>query len=97
MTPWTQRPNLRAVSPFARYPKKVDPDAAQMAGFPARDRSDHMAHWHKILGVGAVTARTVLVNGRLAGNVVGWDQESGREVGYWIGKGYWGKGVVTAA
>jgi RimJ/RimL family protein N-acetyltransferase len=68
-----------------------------MAGFAARDRSDHMAHWHKILGDGAVTARTVLVNGQLAGNVVSWDQESRREVGYWIGRGYWGKGVATAA
>jgi RimJ/RimL family protein N-acetyltransferase len=56
-----------------------------------------MAHWHKILGDEAVTTRTVLVRDQVAGNIVSWDQDGKREVGYWIGKGHWGKGVATAA
>jgi RimJ/RimL family protein N-acetyltransferase len=29
--------------------------------------------------------------------VVSWTQDGVREVGYWIGKAYWGKGIATAA
>ena len=33
----------------------------------------------------------------MAGNVVSFVQSGEREVGYWIGKEYWGKGVATQA
>jgi RimJ/RimL family protein N-acetyltransferase len=37
------------------------------------------------------------VDGGLAGNVVCFDQDGEREVGYWIGREFWGRGVATAA
>jgi RimJ/RimL family protein N-acetyltransferase len=41
--------------------------------------------------------KTILFDGWVAGNVVSWDQPREREVGYWIGREYWGKGVATRA
>lgn len=32
-----------------------------------------------------------------ARNIVSWTQDGEREVGYWIGKRYWGRGVATRA
>jgi RimJ/RimL family protein N-acetyltransferase len=33
----------------------------------------------------------------VAGNVVSFEQSGEREVGYWIGKRYWSRGIVTRA
>ena len=74
-----------------------DPAANRMFGFPSRDWDAFAAHWYKILANDSVTKRTVLVDGRVAGNVVRFEQDGEREVGYWIGEEYWGKGVVTEA
>jgi RimJ/RimL family protein N-acetyltransferase len=56
-----------------------------------------VAHWTKILADETVIKKTVLFDGRVAGNVVSFEQECEREVGYWIGREYWGKGVATEA
>jgi RimJ/RimL family protein N-acetyltransferase len=79
------------------YHHQLDREASRMAAFPSRDRDSFMAHWNRILGEETVIARTVLVDGRVAGNVVSFEREGHREVGYWIGKRYWGRGVATEA
>ncbi len=79
------------------FEHQLDPDATRMAAFPARDRDAFMAHWSKILKDETVTTQTILFDGQLAGNIVSWEQFGEREVGYWIGKEYWGKGVATRA
>ena len=74
-----------------------DPEANRMAAFPPRDRDAFMAHWTTILRDASVVLRTVLLDGEVAGNVVVFDYEGRREVGYWIGRAFWGKGVATSA
>ena len=56
-----------------------------------------MAHWTKILGDATVVKKTILFDGRVAGHVASWEQSGEREIGYWVGKSFWGKGVATAA
>ena len=56
-----------------------------------------MAHWAKILADDTVTIKTILFNGQVAGNIVSFQQSGEREVGYWIGREYWGKGIATRA
>ena len=68
-----------------------------MAAFPPREREAFMAHWARILGEETVMVRTVTVDGKVAGNVLSFDRLGEREVGYWIGREHWGKGVATAA
>ena len=80
------------------YEQQLDADATRMAAFPSRDRAAFDAHWAtNILGNPAAITQTILVDGQVAGNIGSWPQDSGRLVGYWIGKEYWGKGVATRA
>ena len=71
-----------------------------MAGFGPRDHDAFMEHWHtRVLGDDAVLAKTVVVDGEVAGNVVSFPSPVAprREVGYWIGREFWGLGIATAA
>lgn len=72
-----------------------DPEASQMAAFPAREHDAFMAHWRKILADKSVVAMSVIVDGRVAGNIGSWPQDGERKVGYWLGREHWGKGVAT--
>jgi RimJ/RimL family protein N-acetyltransferase len=51
----------------------------------------------KILNDKTIVTRTILADGEVAGNAVSWSQDGHREIGYWIGRSFWGKGVATAA
>lgn len=79
----------------AFFEHQCDTDANQMAAFPARDRDAFMAHWTKILRDETATIKTILFNEYVAGNILCWEQDQKRLVGYWIGKSYWGRGVAT--
>lgn len=74
-----------------------DPEATRMAAFPAREHDAFMAHWAKILGDPTVLARTILVDGQVAGNLGSWTQDGARKLGYWLGREYWGRGIASAA
>ena len=74
-----------------------DPAATEMAAFPARDRETFMAHSREIVADGTVIAKVVLVDGVVAGDITSFDRVGVREVGYWIGREHWGKGVATLA
>jgi RimJ/RimL family protein N-acetyltransferase len=75
-----------------------DPEATRMAAFPARDREAFLAHWrNNILGNAAVAKKTILFDGRVAGNIVSWEQSGKPLVGYWIGREFWGRGIATRA
>jgi len=86
------------------FEQQLDPDANVMAAFTARDPTDRqafMAHWAQILGDDANLNQTILCDGQVVGNIASFiSDESGhpqREVCYWIGKQYWGRGIATQA
>jgi RimJ/RimL family protein N-acetyltransferase len=80
------------------FEDQLDPEATRMAAFAPRDREAFMAHWRTgILGEDSAVARTVVFDGRVAGNIVSWEQSGRRLVGYWVGRPYWGKGIATRA
>jgi RimJ/RimL family protein N-acetyltransferase len=68
-----------------------------MAAFPAREKETFIAHWKNILRDDSIIKKTVLFDRQVAGNVVSFEHEGKREVGYWIGKQFWGKGIATRA
>lgn len=69
-----------------------------MAAFTPRDRDAFMAHWAGILRNEAGSKKAIVVNGEVVGNVVTFLNDSGdREVGYWIAREHWGKGIATRA
>ena len=82
------------------FEQQRDPAATQVAAFPARDREAFTAHWAKILANESNILKTIVFDGQVAGNIVSWEQPdegSEREVGYWLGREFWGKGIATRA
>ena len=56
-----------------------------------------MAHWTGLLGDDSLVKRAVVVDGQVAGNIGSWEQDGRVEIGYWIGREFWGKGIATRA
>jgi RimJ/RimL family protein N-acetyltransferase len=79
------------------FAHQQDPGAAAMAAFKSRDAAAFAQHWTKLLQDETNLKQTVLVEGQVAGNVGSWNAEGKREIGYWIDRVYWGRGVATAA
>ncbi|HEX4631849.1 MAG TPA: GNAT family N-acetyltransferase [Chthoniobacterales bacterium] len=82
------------------FEHQLDADATRMAAFPSRDREAFMAHWAKIMSKETNATgilNTILAGGSVAGNVVYWEAAGEPNVGYWLGKTYWGKGIASAA
>ncbi|MBA2357056.1 MAG: GNAT family N-acetyltransferase [Actinobacteria bacterium] len=79
------------------FEQQLDPLANRMAALPPRDRATFEAHWARILSDETVALQTILYDGLVAGNIVGFDGDGERLVGYWIGRDYWGKGIATSA
>jgi RimJ/RimL family protein N-acetyltransferase len=79
------------------FEHQTDPEANRMANFDARDRDAFMTHWAKILADESLVAKAVVHDDAIVGNVVSWTHDGERDVGYWIGREHWGKGVATAA
>ena len=77
-----------------------DPDAIEMAAFTAEDPNDRNAfnsHWERLMKNESIVKKTILFEGDVAGHIMRFEQFGNTEVTYWIGKEYWGKGIVTDA
>jgi len=79
------------------YEQQLDPEALRMGAFVAKDVKAFVAHWLKNLADPANVTRSVLVDGRVAGHVAQFPRAGVPEVGYWLGREFWGKGIATAA
>jgi len=79
------------------FEQQSDPESTEMAAFPSRSREGFMSHWAKLMADDSVLVKTIVFDGQVAGNIVCFEQLGEREVGYWLGKQYWGKGVATQA
>jgi RimJ/RimL family protein N-acetyltransferase len=90
------RPPIETDLPIL-FEQQLDPEATEMAAFPSKDRGPFMLHWEKIMHDKAVTIRVILFKGKVAGHLLSWKQGYQQEVGYWIGREFWGRGVASAA
>jgi RimJ/RimL family protein N-acetyltransferase len=82
------------------FQNQADPASGAMAGVAGRDRDGFLAHQARVAADPAVVRRVILLDGgAVAGDIVSWrDADSGdREVGYRIGRQYWGQGIASAA
>lgn len=96
----TDSPTLREVRESdieTFYEQQADPESAAMAAFTSRDRTSSYARWREIMANPEITARVIVLNDRVAGHVVSWEDAGHRELGYWVGREFWRQGVATAA
>ena len=78
----------------------ADPVAVQMAAFTAPDHMDRDAfdrRWSRLRADDTVLPRAIVVDGEVVGTIGSWGDSDEREVTYWIGRAYWGRGIATAA
>src|ERR671911_2868513 len=78
----------------------ADPVAVHMAAFTAPDHMDRDAferRWSRLRADETVLARVIVADDEVAGTIGSWGEPGEREVTYWIGRSYWGKGIATDA
>ena len=79
------------------FEQQLDLQATQMAGFPSRGEDEFLSQWRRIRSDENNILRTILFDGKVAGNIVSWEQDAKRQIGHWIGQEFWGKGTATNA
>jgi RimJ/RimL family protein N-acetyltransferase len=79
------------------FEHQLDPEGARMAVFKSRDSDAFMAHWTKIMANPACATRVILADGNVAGHIGAWTDGTDRQVGYWIGRECWSRGIASAA
>ena len=79
------------------YQHQLEPEGVRMAGVNPRNAQEFEAHWQKILGDPGVKPMAVLLDDTVVGYVSIFRMDGHDEVGYWIAKEHWGKGIATRA
>lgn len=83
------------------FEQQRDPEGVWMAGFTAGNPNDHdeyLRTWSMIRTFEGTDIRVILYNGQVAGDIVLHVVPPGQlEVGYWLGREFWGKGAATRA
>jgi RimJ/RimL family protein N-acetyltransferase len=95
--PVVQLRNVEDADVDVFFDHQMDPQAVEMAAFPARDEDQFMAHWAKLRADDTLVVRTIVADGLVAGNIGSWNEEGQQLLGYWIGRQWWGRGVATQA
>ena len=79
------------------YEYQLDDVARGMAVSPLRDHETFTTHWReKILGIDANYAWTIVADGEVVGHMLCFERDGKREVGYWVDRAHWGRGIATA-
>lgn len=82
------------------FQQQLDETANHMAAFTSKnpaDRDAFLGRWEKILSDKGILARTIVVNGNVAGNISSHGWFGDLEVGYWLGREFWGQGIASQA
>lgn len=91
---------LRPVEPGdipVLFEQQADAGASRLAAVASRDRTAHAEHLEKIMADPEVLIRVIDLDGVVAGHVLSFPREGVREVGYWLGRRYWGRGMASSA
>lgn len=92
--------SLRAVTQAdlpALFENQRDPEATAMAAFPPRELDAFLAHRARIDADPSTVTRVIVVDDEVVGDIVSWVQDGDREIGYWVNRQHWGRGIATAA
>ncbi|MEQ1918072.1 MAG: GNAT family N-acetyltransferase [Elusimicrobiota bacterium] len=75
-----------------------DKESNRLGGFIPRNKRDFFAHWKKVLADKSNLKMAILLDGEVAGYLVCFVRVAPkREVGYWVARKHWGKGLATTA
>ena len=81
----------------ALYEYQHESESSAMAAVPSREREAFMAHAARIRADESVVYKAIVSDGQVVGDLVCFGELETREVGYRIGRAYWGQGIATRA
>jgi len=81
----------------ALYQHQLEPEAINLAVVNPRTAEAFDAHWRKILSNPGVIAKAVMLDDTVVGHISCFRADGQDEVGYWIARNHWGKGIATRA
>lgn len=96
-------PKLVRLRPLAQddlptlFQHQLDPEANRVAVANPRDQHAFDAHWDKILADPNVVARAITLDDLLVGNISCFRADDLDNVGYWIDRAHWARGIATRA
>jgi RimJ/RimL family protein N-acetyltransferase len=80
-----------------------DPIAVAMVAFNSRGRAAFDQHWAKLLADDSLLKKAIVLvsavsaEEQVAGNICSWTADGKREIGYWIDRTLWGRGIASEA
>ena len=74
-----------------------DPVAVALVAFNSRDRPAFDEHWARLLADKTKLKKTIVADGQIVGNIGSWQSEGKQEIGYWLDRACWGRGVMSEA
>ncbi len=80
---------------FFRF--QSDPESNRLVGFVPRTRPDFESRWARILADGEIEKKAIVEGRSVVGFLVCFMRDGRREVGYWIDRAHWGKGLASRA
>lgn len=82
------------------FEHQLDPLARHRVAFAAEDSTDRAAYlrrWRGHLADEGIVMRAIYAADELVGHVVAFHRNGEAEVGYWLGREHWGRGLATQA
>lgn len=76
---------------------QLDPVAVRMVAFRPREWEAFREHWRRILDDPAIAKQTIQADGVAVGFLIAFVRIDVLEVGYWIGREHWGRGITSRA
>jgi RimJ/RimL family protein N-acetyltransferase len=76
---------------------QLDPEAARLAAVVPREPEDFHKHWAAVLSDSDNFTRAILADEVVVGQITCFPSEGQYQVGYWIGREFWGRGIATQA
>ncbi len=79
------------------FADQADPQACAMTASVPREWAVFTAHWAMVRVDPEILVQTIDVRGAAAGYITRFRRFGMPEVGYWLGRRFWGRGIATAA
>lgn len=79
------------------YQMQLDPESNRLAVTIPRSAEAFESHWADALRDPSVTAKAILLGDAMVGYVSCFRRDGRANVGYWISRNHWGKGVASRA
>jgi RimJ/RimL family protein N-acetyltransferase len=80
------------------FQHQLDPVSNWQVAFTHEDPADeeaHNIHFAKVLADESIVMRTIVVGDEVAGYLTKYDLAGERQIGFVLGRAFWGKGIAT--